>query len=78
MRVEDVIGNAKYLLEFQKEALLDALADEDLDGELDKELALRTFLDEFFRRVLDIGDITGKLKANESAELDRLVEELTK
>ena len=78
MRVEDVIDSAGYLLDFQKVKLLKELAEEGLDTELDKGLALRTFLDEFFHRVVGVSNIVGELEANESAELDRLIEELTK
>lgn len=78
MTVREVIDNAKYLLEFQKASLLFDLEDKDLDNKLDKSLALRTFLNEFFRRVLGVDDPEGILNTNEYAELNRLIEELTK
>ena len=78
MTSDEVIDKAKYLLEFQKEALVNDLADAGIDDELGKEFMLRTFLDEFFRRVLGVNNIIDELEANESAELNRLIEELTK
>ena len=78
MTVKGIIDNAKYLLEFQKASLLSDLEDEGLDNELDKSLSLRTLLNEFFRRVLGVDDPEGILNTNEYAELNRLIEELTK
>ncbi len=78
MRVEDVINKAEYLMQYQKDALIDELAEKSMDGKSDRDLMLRTFLDEFFRRILNSGDSASRLSANELAELDRLIEELTK
>ena len=78
MKVSDIISNVQYLFKFQRDKLLQDLVDEGLDEALDKNLVLRTFLDEFFHKVLGVNNIVGGLEANESAELDRLIEELTK
>ncbi len=78
MKVSEAINKAEYLMQYQKDELLKDLADEHMDEELDKELILRTFLDEFFRIILNSGSVADRLSANEAAELDRLIEELTK
>ena len=77
MKVGDIIEDAKYLMEFQKTQLLQELGNEGLsEDEADREIRMRTFLDEFFRRVLNTGSIRDLLDTNEAAELDRLIEEL--
>ena len=71
--VVDIVKNAKYLLQFQKDALLD-----EMDGILaeDSKLYCRTLVDEVFRKLFGKG-IKEALDPNEALALENTIKDFT-
>lgn len=71
--VAGIIKKASYLLDFQKDALID-----ELDNILaeDSKLYCKTLVDEVFRKLFNKG-IEESLSANEMSMLDSAIEEFT-